>query len=177
MNAYWLDDPRSVSENNICQMAGVSKPSLYRSFGSEDGLMSAALERYATQVLTEILELLDSDRGFDETLDDLVSFVSDDPRMQTGCLLQKMSQCEQKLGPSTRVVIRELLTTAYEAYKVFLTPYQETELRSGVGLELGARYLGEQLSFAAYLRGAGMESAQVRSLFSLSLSALKRRIT
>ena len=34
VNAYWQDDPADVSVNSICQMAGVSKPSLYRTFGS-----------------------------------------------------------------------------------------------------------------------------------------------
>ena len=34
MNAYWHSDPADVSVNAICQMAGISKPSLYREFGS-----------------------------------------------------------------------------------------------------------------------------------------------
>jgi AcrR family transcriptional regulator len=34
-------------------MAGISKPSLYREFGSEDGLTRAVLDRYAERVLSE----------------------------------------------------------------------------------------------------------------------------
>lgn len=37
MTAYWQSDPADVSLNAITQMAGISKPSLYREFGSEDG--------------------------------------------------------------------------------------------------------------------------------------------
>ena len=47
MTAYWQSDAADVSVNAICQMAGISKPSLYREFGSEDGLSRAALDRYA----------------------------------------------------------------------------------------------------------------------------------
>ncbi|MEM9757417.1 MAG: TetR/AcrR family transcriptional regulator, partial [Pseudomonadota bacterium] len=50
MGAYWRSDPADVSLNTICQMAGVSKPALYRQFGNEDGLMRAVLDRYAAQV-------------------------------------------------------------------------------------------------------------------------------
>ncbi len=50
MNAYWHDDRSAVSVNTICVLTGVSKPSLYREFGSEDGLRAAVLERYGQTV-------------------------------------------------------------------------------------------------------------------------------
>ncbi len=51
MHAYWRDDRAAVSVNAVCAMAGVSKPSLYREFGSEDGLTAAVLEHYGQTVL------------------------------------------------------------------------------------------------------------------------------
>src|SRR6056297_4330946 len=80
MTAYWHNDPTDVSVNAICQMAGISKPSLYREFGSEDGLSRAALDRYAEQVLSEMFVLLHSGTGLRETLAALIDFASDDPR-------------------------------------------------------------------------------------------------
>jgi AcrR family transcriptional regulator len=56
-------DPADVSVNAICQMAGISKPSLYREFGSEDGLTRAVLDRYAEQVLSEMFAILQAGRG------------------------------------------------------------------------------------------------------------------
>ena len=52
--AYWHEGPE-VSVNAICQRAGVSKPSLYREFGGEDGLTLAALESYASMVQSQLL--------------------------------------------------------------------------------------------------------------------------
>ena len=173
MNAYWLDDPQAISVNTICQRAGVSKPSLYRSFGSEDGLMSAALQHYATQVVSELIEILTAGDEFKDTLEALISFISDDPRMQSGCLLQKMSQCERKLGPKTRAVIQGLLTRAYGEYERFLALHQESALKPGISLALGARYLGEQIAFAASLRAAGVQSDYIRSLLTLSFSVFE----
>ncbi|MEO0525219.1 MAG: TetR/AcrR family transcriptional regulator, partial [Pseudomonadota bacterium] len=90
MTAYWQSDPADVSINAICQMAGVSKPSLYRTFVSEDGLSRAVLDRYAEQVLSEMFGILHSGHGLHETLHALIDFASDDPRMETGCLFYKM---------------------------------------------------------------------------------------
>jgi AcrR family transcriptional regulator len=63
MTAYWQSDPADVSVNAICQMAGISKPSLYREFGSEDGLSRAVLDRYAEQVLSEMFVILHGGKG------------------------------------------------------------------------------------------------------------------
>lgn len=58
MTAYWHDDPLGVSLNSICRLAGVSKPSLYRELGSEDGLTRATLDHYAEQVLSDVFAIL-----------------------------------------------------------------------------------------------------------------------
>jgi len=86
MTAYWQGDPADVSVNAITQMAGISKPSLYREFGSEDGLKLAVLDRYADQVLSDMFVIQNAGQGLRETLDALIDFASDDPRMITGCL-------------------------------------------------------------------------------------------
>src|SRR6056297_3874270 len=80
VSAYWTADPADVSVNAICQMAGISKPSLYREFGSEDGLMRAALDTYAERVLAEMFTILQADRGLRETFDALIDFAASDPR-------------------------------------------------------------------------------------------------
>lgn len=79
MAAYWHRDPADGSVNAITRMAGISKPSLYREFGSEDGLKLAVLDRYAEQVLSDMFVLLHGAMGLRETLDTLVGFASDGP--------------------------------------------------------------------------------------------------
>ena len=72
MTAYWHGDPADVSLNAICQMAGVSKPSLYREFGSEDGLSRAVLDTYAERVLSDIFVILGAGQGLRPTLAALI---------------------------------------------------------------------------------------------------------
>ncbi|MGX9355878.1 TetR/AcrR family transcriptional regulator [Roseobacteraceae bacterium S113] len=63
ITAYWRTDPVDVSVDGIRQMAGVSKPSLYREFDGEDGLSRAVLDSYAEKVLSEIFAILQTGRG------------------------------------------------------------------------------------------------------------------
>jgi AcrR family transcriptional regulator len=63
LNAYWRNDRAAVSVNAVCVLACISKPSLYREFGSEDGLTAAVLERYRQTVLVRLEALLLGRRG------------------------------------------------------------------------------------------------------------------
>ncbi len=175
MNAYWQSDPTDVSVNAICQMAGISKPSLYREFGSEDGLSRATLDRYAEQVLSEVFVVLRSGRGLRETLDALIDFASSDPRMETGCLFYKMRAGKHRLGPQTRARVEEIDATGQAAYAAFLQAARESgEWPDGLSVEAGARYLGEQIALAITQRASGEDPTRIREMLTLALSVFAR---
>ena len=175
VSAYWTGDPADVSVNAICQMAGVSKPSLYRAFGSEDGLMRAALDTYAERVLSDIFAILQDGNGLEETLDALVDFASADPRMETGCLFYKMRAGKHRLGPETRARVEEIDATAQEAYVAFLQSCRDTgDLPDGLSVEAGAKYLGEQIALAITQRASGEDPARIREMMTLALSVFTR---
>ena len=46
VNAYWSKGIDGMSVNEVCRLAKVSKPSLYREFGNEDGLLNAVFKYY-----------------------------------------------------------------------------------------------------------------------------------
>jgi AcrR family transcriptional regulator len=171
MTAYWQSDPADVSLNAICQMAGISKPSLYREFGSEDGLSRSALDRYAEQVLSEIFAILHGGKGLCETLAALIDFASDDPRMETGCLFYKMRAGKHRLGPETRARVEEIDAAARAAYAAFLQAARDAgDLPNGPSVQAGAKYLGEQIALAITQRAAGEDKARIREMLTLALS-------
>ncbi len=171
MNAYWRTDPADVSVNAICQMAGISKPSLYRTFGSEDGLTRAVLDRYAERVLSDVFAILQRGAGMRETLDALIDFASDDPRMDTGCLFYKMHSGRHRLGPLTRARIDEIDAAAIAGYAAFLQARRDAGDWSGpLPVDAGAAYLGEQIALAFTQRGSGVDPAKVRAMLGLALS-------
>ena len=171
MAAYWGSDPADVSVNKICELAAVSKPALYRAFGGEDGLMRAVLDRYAAQVLSELMGLLSSDPPLPQMLDALVHFAARDPKMQTGCVFYKMRAGKHRLGPQTLARVNEIDAGAVQAFETYLTPRAD-DLR-GQSPGTLARYLVEQIGLALSQRAAGEDPAQVEATMALALSPLR----
>lgn len=175
MTAYWQSDPADVSVNAICQMAGISKPSLYREFGSEDGLTRAVLDSYAERVLSAIFAILHGGMGLPDTLAALINFASADPRMETGCLFYKMRVGKHRLGPETRARVEEIDAAAQEAYVAFLKSCRAAgDLPAGLSVEAGARYLGEQIALAITQRASGEDPTRIREMLGLALSVFTR---
>jgi len=171
MRAYWEADPADVSVNAICQMAGVSKPSLYRTFGSEDGLTCAALDRYAEKVLSDVFALLQTGEDMASTLNALIDFASADPRMETGCLFYKMRAGKHRLGPTTRARVDEIDAAVVAGYAGFLQASRDKgEWAGPMSVEAGAHYLSEQIALAFTQRGSGVEKARIRDMLRLALS-------
>lgn len=175
MCAYWKEEFASISVNAICQLAGVAKPSLYRDFGSEDGLTVAVLERYSSLVLVQVGELLLSDASFAAKLDELINFASEDPRLETGCLFAKMRAGRSRFGVQTQAKLADIETQALGLYvRFFRESYERGESSGSISAELAASYLMEQLGLAVTQRAAGRSRERVRELLTLSLSVLQR---
>ena len=155
----------------MLRLAHVSKPSLYREFGSEDGLTRATLDRYATQVLSDVFAILQAGKGLRATLDALIDFACDDPRMATGCLFYKMRTGKHRLGPQTRARVDELDAGARGAYETFLQRCREAgEWPEGRSVHAGARYLSEQIGLAITQRASGEDASDVREMLTSALS-------
>ena len=78
MMSYWTDGPMNVSLNEICKRAGVSKPGVYREFGSEDGLKHTVLSAYSKLLIEQFQPLLNRDKSFEETLEALIAIALQD---------------------------------------------------------------------------------------------------
>ena len=175
IRAYWRADPADVSLNAICTLAGVSKPALYRQFGNEDGFMRAALDRYAEQVLSDIFVILQRAAPLSETLDALIRFASEDPKMETGCLFYKMRAGKHRLGPKTLEGVEQIDAAAVQAFAGYLGTRREIgDWTSDLPIATAARYLVEQLGLALTQRAAGEDPTEIRASLSLALSVIQR---
>ena len=103
--SYWTNGPTSVAIHQICQLAEVSKPSLYREFGSDDGLKNATLDLYHGMVLVPFYEILTHEITFQEGIEALIAFTIQDRQaldIPNGCLQVAMREQKDKLGEITR---------------------------------------------------------------------------
>ncbi|OAN70679.1 hypothetical protein A8B78_04295 [Jannaschia sp. EhC01] len=174
VSAYQRADPADVSVNAICQMASISKPSLYRAFGNEDGLTLASLDRYAERVLGDLFAILQRNQALDPTLDALIDFALNDHRLETGCLFYKMRAGKHRLGPKTRQRVEEIDAAAVQAFEAYLKGQRDAGAwDSDQPTALIARYLMEQIGLALTQRATQEDLAGIRSSLTLALSVIR----
>lgn len=165
MQAYWEHGPTEVSLNAICQQAGVSKPSVYREFGNDDGLTHAALLSYADQVLSKTLEITQSDASFARKINQIAHLCAQDALHDHGCLLVKMRAAKTRMGPKTQDLITQIETMAFGAFLTVLSDARaKGEWTGDIPVELGARYLQAQIGLALDLRARGEDPAATLAL-------------
>lgn len=176
IQSYWSKSPTQVSVNEICSSAGVSKPSLYREFKNEDGLMAAALERYAENVLSQVLGLLDHDQDFHKVLDSLISYTLRPPTegFPAGCLFAKMRLDKSLLGPETNQVIETLRARATGAFSRWLTRVTDKQgIVLPAAVDVSANYLDDQLTHLANRVSDGENVDALRHQVTIAFSGFK----
>lgn len=182
MQAYWRADVDSISLNEICRRAEVSKPALYREFGNEDGMMKAVLVAYQKQVLAPVYQLIAADAPFRSTLDSLVSivtrsgdaqFFSDAQAVPSGCLFVKMRESYRHLGEETRVEIDHAKAEALTRYEDWV---ERARAKGEFGGEMSSRfaaiYIDAQLSNALSLLARGEPNDEVKQILTVAFSML-----
>lgn len=173
MNAYWEDGPAAVSLNSICQRAGVSKPSVYNTFGNEDGLTCAALEHYGEFVLIKMLEILHSEERFANKIKRVAHLAAEDRQHENGCLFVKMRSEKDRMGEKTQALITHLETMSRNAFATVLADARESgEWAGDIPVELAARYLHAQIGLALAQRARGEDPTKVLAM-ALSVFGFK----
>jgi AcrR family transcriptional regulator len=176
IQSYWSEGPTQVSVNEICTLAGVSKPSLYREFKNEDGLMAASLERYAEEVLSQVLGLLDHAQDFHKVLDSLISYTLRAPteKSPAGCLFAKMRLDHSLLGPQTNQVIESLRDRAAGAFANWLAKAQDQQgITLPASVDVCAAYLDDQLTHLANRVSDGENIDALRHQVMIAFSGFK----
>lgn len=174
MDSYWREGLHGLSVNEICRRAKISKPGLYRDFGGEDGLMEAALAHYRASVLGPLLEALAADRPFADTLNGLLTWITELHGRPPGCLFfVRMRSAPSRLGPNTSArveVIHDEMLSAYRAW--FERARQRGEVRDGIDADLAALYIYSQLTTALFQMTSGEPPDLIRAQTELAFASL-----
>ena len=179
MITYWSEGPANVSINQICNKAKISKPGLYRELGGEDGLMESVLIAYQKKITIPILEIFKLDKKFDDTLNSIISFITDTDNNQNkpkGCLLAKLRQSQNKFGPKTQQQINLIKKQVLVSYKTWVEQSKlKNEFPSSISSQLAANYLDAQLNNALSQIANGEERIKVKEILTLSLSVIRKQ--
>lgn len=173
MSSYWCDGVRNVSMNEICRRADVSKPGVYREFGSEDGLMEAAVEHYRATVIGPLLELLQSDRPFPEVLQHLIHFMTEPAGRPPGCLLAECRSAPGRLGPVTAASVDAVTDELRDAYERWFRQAQARgEVNEEISPELATHFIDTQFTSVLLQMVLGADPRLVRAQAELAFTAL-----
>ncbi|EOD78606.1 AcrR protein [Grimontia indica] len=174
MKAYWQEGTRGVSINEICKLAEVSKPGLYREFGNEDGLMEAALAAYIEQTFSPLIATLESQTSLSGVLAELVEFVCNERKeLPDGCLMVKMRDTQTKLGDKTQNALAEI----HYQFMAFIEGWAQRAREGGeipetMSNQFVADYIDAQLTAALAQRARGEDVEKVNAVLKMAFSVL-----
>ncbi|MCK8120923.1 TetR/AcrR family transcriptional regulator [Pseudoalteromonas sp. 2CM32C] len=175
--SYWKLGINQVSINELCKLAGVSKPSIYREFGGEDGLMQAVLERYNNTILSPMLSVLSLDALFNDTLKNLALYstsADETSEMPKGCLFANMKESRLSLGEFTIEQIDKTYESVIKAFEQWVDAAKEKGEFKMMDMDsrFAAVYIYAQISFAQSQMMKGETSEDVRAILQVALSVL-----
>jgi TetR/AcrR family transcriptional repressor of nem operon len=144
MDLFWRRGYKGAAISDLLDHMGISRQSLYDTFGNKRALFIRVLDHYKTTRLSEALALLERDRPHLENVKAVVRFfetLGEDPECR-GCLV---ANSLIELGPGEDEEISSLLRTTLEALQGAI----EASLRSAQTTgELGPRKSPGQIARA-----------------------------
>lgn len=173
MMAFWQEGSEAISLNDVCKRAGVSRPSLYREFGGEDGLLAASLQKYFEVAFVPIFKTLESDEPFQVTLENFTAKMTGDraeKAIPEGCLLVKMRSAVSQIGPETAKAINTVHAWKLNAYANWIDRCKKNgTLMSDTDTELLAAYIDAQMNLTMMRDARGDDRAMSREILRLAL--------
>ena len=174
VESYWRDGVHGISINEICRRASVSKPGLYREFGGEDGLIDAALVRYAQSVLEPNFKRVSEVASFAMGVATLIELMTDTERTgPAGCLLVKMQHAPERLGPATRQRVHELRSGALAGYAAWIDRAKDQgEIPSELSTDVAVALVDVQCTTLLTHMAIGTDPQLLRAQARLALAGL-----
>ena len=147
MQAFWIGGVTGTSVDDLLQATGLSRSSLYNSFGNREGLMQAAVERYASQQAAAIQRLFKG-KSLEEALNALFMDAATSNNDGRGCLLVNAVGELHAPWPEGTAAVRDAFARVAAA------------LESSIRLSAPERDDSAQLCVAAMAAIAGLRTLQ-----------------
>lgn len=174
MENYWTEGPANVSINEICKIAGVSKPGIYREFGNEDGLQEAVLTSYFDIGVKPLFGIFTKDQHFSDGVEAVINLfiqlrsIFSSPR---GCLFRDMHHCQDQLGKQTNEIIDLYHQQILEKCADWIERAKSRkEIRINIPTEIAANYVDLQMINAMTLLKRDETDEIIRDIMKLSFS-------
>jgi len=173
MIGYWEEGPQSLSINELCRRINVSKPSIYREFGGEDGLLVAVLSYYESLMTQQLISLNTDGDSFSVILKNILNLMTKDRETPTGCLLIKMRLSPDRLGSKSQAKLLEIHSRFRQFYTLLAkNAIQRGEIKNTSSVELVTHFLENQFAMVLLQMSEGEEVTLIREQALLAFSGL-----
>jgi AcrR family transcriptional regulator len=179
MDLYWRSGVANTSFNEVSRALNVSKPTLYRYFGDEDGLLSAALQHYVSQRTLHAGLLhatgdirTDLNAWFGLQIDELYE-KHHDGTTPTGCLLMECVQLGKALGDKTTATVNSAIHEFLEMVESRLVLAAEAgQLQAGINLKAAVHLIAGQMIVAKNVVLIGEPKDSLKSMVALAIEGI-----
>lgn len=174
MDSWWRSGTDAVTFNEVVRRAGASKPAVYREFGSEDGLMDAALEYYAENYLSVMLGVAEQPGPFADVLTSLIEvIITPNGDVPPGCLLAKMRVLSSAIGPKTQSRVDTLRRESRATYRAWVERARAAgEISADIDTETAVAFLDSQLTALLMQVALGDSTETLRAQSKLTFAGL-----
>lgn len=176
MYNYWEKGVNKVSINEICRKCKVSKPSLYREFGGEDGLMKETVLLYKRKIVEPLLKVLENRNTFRASLYKIISIFTRSQNkndMPKGCLLVKLNESSSDVGKETRNAINQTKRHMLKSFENWIDISKDKgEISKKIPSKLAASYIDVQFDNALSMLIKNKDKNTVKKFLLLALSPL-----
>ncbi|ABD87458.1 TetR/AcrR family transcriptional regulator [Rhodopseudomonas palustris] len=178
MEIFWRHGYEGATIAQLTDVMGINPPSLYAAFGSKEGLLRAALDRYTAKraaFLTEILQAPTA-RAVAEKLLMGIADVQTDPSHPPGCLLV---QGGLACGSGSENVPFELASRRAETEDRLRQRFEQAKAEGDLTATADpcalARYLSAVTVGMGVMASSGAGREELREIASLSLKAFEQQ--
>ena len=178
MEVFWRHGYEGATIAQLTDAMGINPPSLYAAFGSKEGLLKAALDRYSEKRAAWVEGLISAPtarevakRMLMETAD-----IQTDPANPPGCLLV---QGGLACGVGSENVPFELAAhraqTEEQLRERFVRAKAEGDLKESADPAALARYLSTVLAGMGVMASSGADRGALREVAAVAIEAFERQ--
>lgn len=178
MKVYLKNGMNNISLNEMCRQIGVSKPSVYREFGGEEGLKVSALNLYLESSYFHILTShLFGNKGLVKNLQSAFDYLINNKEKAGSypCMYNQESWFpSSSMTLSCKKLIKEKDKEIYDNLKnMILEAIENKEISIDSDVDIYAKYIQNQLRLIVTLSNNDISKNELNGIVNLIMKPLK----
>ena len=176
MTTFWRFGFEGTSMQSLVKNMGISRSSLYETFGDKHSLFAAAITHYENTRMRNMLACLQKLGASKSTIVELFASLIDESindREFRGCFLTNTAIELCHHAPDTAARIASNLQTLEKAfYQVLLTAQEQAEIPPDKDLKAIAKYLTSSIQGLRVMAKLNQEPEDLKNIVKITLSVL-----